>query len=191
MNPADNQRFSAVMMGLSEIFGGNLSPVGLKLFFTTLKRFDIEQVEKAAYSILETRQFTKMPTPADFVEAIEGKVEDVGALEALDVLQKIKSVGSYESVKFSDPVTMAVIDRRFGGWPRVCELEEENEKWFLRDFASAYLSISKGGVVPKLTHLPGRIEIQNMDTPPDTGPRRLEVTLPLREPADGPKELEN
>ena len=191
MNEADKKRFSNVMMGLSELSGGNLTPVGLKLFFATLKRFDIEQIEKAAHAILETRQYTNMPMPADFIEAIEGKVEDVGALEALDVLQKIKSVGSYDSVKFADSVTMAVIDRRFGGWPRVCELEEENEKWFLRDFASAYLSISKGGVVPKLTHLPGRIEIQNMDTPPDTGPRRLEVTLPLREPADGPKELEN
>jgi hypothetical protein len=197
MQESDIPKFTQVMTVLAEIYGANMSGPGIEARFIALEEYSIEKIEEAGKAIIRERKYTKMPTPADFIEHLESSTTDVAALEALDVLQKIKSIGSYDSVTFADPVTMAVIDRRFGGWPRACELEEPDEKWFLRDFVSAYSSIAKGGNVPKLPHLPGRLEIENGGGEfSDNGPRRLDATLPLRKPPteddngpDTPKQL--
>lgn len=163
MTQADFKRFSALIQGVAECYGQSLSAQGVILRFVTLERFEYDEVRQAAIAIIETRKYTTMPTPADFLEHISGgSAEDKAEVEAGKVLQAIGRHGAYSSVVFDDPVTQAVIVQSYGGWPKLC-VEcgvEETENWFRKNFTKTWAAYSRQGV-KQSGHLPGIIEISN------------------------------
>ena len=121
MTQADFKQFSALIQGVAECYGQSLSAQGIVLRFKLVERFDYAEVEKAALSIMATRKYTSMPTPADFLEHISGgSAEDKAEVEAGKVLAAIGKHGGYTSVVFDDAVTQAVIVQAYGGWPKLC-----------------------------------------------------------------------
>ena len=163
MTQADFKPFSALIQGIAECYGQSLSAQGIALRFRLLEQFDFAEVEKAALSVMATRKYTSMPTPADFLEHISGgSAEDKAEVEAGKVLAAIGKHGSYASVVFDDPVTQAVIVQAYGGWPKLCADcgVEESEHWFRKNFARTWAAYSRQGV-KQSGHLPGIIEITN------------------------------
>lgn len=164
MNKNDARRFSELMMGLAEDAGATVTQPGIKMKFKALAEFSIEDIEAAAYNVLKHRQYNrnKMPTVADFIEAIKGRAEDKASLKGVEVLQAIKRIGHNDSVDFGDPVTHAVIAGRFGGWVKLCrDLMEDKEGWFLKDFEAVYAAYSRAGQGHG-GHLAGLIEEDNL-----------------------------
>ena len=156
-------RFDALIQGVAECYGQSLSAQGIILRFKLVEQFDYAEVEKAALSIMATRKYTSMPTPADFLEHISGgSAEDKAEVEAGKVLDAIGRHGVYASVVFDDAVTQAVIVQAYGGWPKLCADcgVEESEKWFRKDFAKSWAAYSRQGV-KQTGHLPGIFEITN------------------------------
>lgn len=136
MKQNDKSKFLDLFTGLCEVFDKKYSEVLLKVYFTSLEKFTIEQVEIAINLVIQKDTF--FPKPANIIEyAGGGSSEDLAELEASKVLKAISSVGKYENICFDDPVTQAVIESR-GGWPRVCDLEEDEVKWFSKEFMSTY-----------------------------------------------------
>ncbi|MDD2967248.1 MAG: DUF6475 domain-containing protein [Desulfovibrionaceae bacterium] len=163
MTQADFKRFSALIQGVAECYGQSLSAQGIALRFKVLTQFDYAEVEKSALSIMATRKYTSMPTPADFLEHISGgSAEDKAEVEAGKVLSAIGKHGAYSSVVFDDAVTQAVIVQAYGGWVKLCTDcgVEESEKWFRKDFAKAWAAYSRQGI-QQTGHLPGIFEITN------------------------------
>lgn len=163
MTQADFDRFDALIQGVAECYGQNLSAQGIALRFRLLERFDFAEVEKAALSVMATRKYTSMPTPADFLEHISGgSAEDKAEVEAGKVLDAIGRHGAYSSVVFDDAVTQAVIVQAYGGWPKLCANcgVEESEHWFRKNFARTWAAYSRQGV-KQSGHLPGLFEITN------------------------------
>ena len=163
MTQADFDRFDTLMQGVAECYGQNLSAQGIALRFKLLARFDFAEVEKAALSIMATRKYTSMPTPADFLEHISGgAAEDKAEVEAGKVLAAIGKHGAYASVVFDDAVTQAVIVQAYGGWPKLCADcgVVESEHWFRKNFAKTWAAYSRQGVQCS-GYLPGIIEITN------------------------------
>lgn len=163
MMQADFKQFSALIQGVAECYGQNLSAQGIALRFKLLAQFDVAEVEKAALSIMATRKYTTMPTPADFLEHISGgSTEDKAEVEAGKVLDAIGRHGAYASVVFDDAVTQAVIVQAYGGWPKLCADcgVEESENWFRKNFAKVWASYSRQGVKHN-GFLPGLLEITN------------------------------
>lgn len=165
MQPHDAEKFSEIMTGLAENFGGHqISVAGLMLGFKVLQRFSIEQIEAGALKLIDEKPFPKMPTIAEIREAIQGgrqELEDRSAVEAAKVINAVKRVGGYQSVVFDDPVTMAVIRRHFGGWIKLCnEGLAEEEKWILKDFAKIYRAFSRQGI-KEFGKLEGVFALQN------------------------------
>jgi len=163
MTQADFKRFSALIQGVAECYGQSLSAQGIALRFKLLERFDFAEVQNAAYSVMTTRKYTSMPTPADFLEHISGgSAEDKAEVEAGKVLDAIGRHGAYASVVFDDAVTQAVITQAYGGWPKLCADcgVEESEHWFRKNFAKTWAAYSRQGV-KQTGHLPGIIEITN------------------------------
>ena len=146
MEKSDVKRFEDLMIGTGELFSNNLSPLGLELMFKALKRYSYEQINKATHEILRTRKYTKMPTVADFIEAIEGpqeKIDDDRAeLQAMSVIDEIRRVGSWGAPRFDDPITADLVRRRFG-WQSLCEMQTDKTSFFVREFKSAYLSYDR------------------------------------------------
>lgn len=163
MTQADFKPFSALIQGIAECYGQSLSAQGIALRFRLLEQFDFAGVEKAALSVMATRKYTSMPTPADFLEHISGgSAEDKAKVEAGKVLDAIGRHGAYSSVVFDDAVTQAVIVQAYGGWVKLCQTcgVEESENWFRKNFAKTWAAYSRQGV-KQSGHLPGLFEITN------------------------------
>ena len=163
MTQADFKPFSALIQGVAECYGQTLSAQGVILRFALLEQFGYAEVRKAALSIMATRKYTTMPTPADFLEHISGgSAEDKAEVEAGKVLDAIGRHGGYASVVFDDPTTQAVIVQAYGGWPKLCAEcgVEESEHWFRKNFAKTWAAYSRQGV-KQSGHLPGLFEITN------------------------------
>jgi len=162
MTDKDLERFTDLMNGLADNFSAELSTPGLKMRFKVLKSFSIQEIEQAAYNLLATRKFTKMPTVADFLEAMgygAGSLEDRAETALATVLKAMSSIGAYESVAFEDPVITAVIER-MGGWPKCCLTEGGELTWWEKDFRKIYMSFFREGI-KRTGHLPGLTEIDN------------------------------
>lgn len=128
MTQADFKTFSALIQGIAECYGQSLSAQGIALRFRLLEQFDFAEVEKAALSVMATRKYTSMPTPADFLEHIGGgSAEDKAEVEAGKVLDAIGRHGAYSSVVFDDSVTQAVIVQAYGGWPKLLNFKSVQE----------------------------------------------------------------
>ena len=163
MTQADFKSFSELVQGVAECYGQSLSAQGVALRFKLLEQFDMAEVRQAALSIMATRKYTSMPTPADFLEHISGgSAEDKAEVEAGKVLAAIGKHGAYASVLFDDAVTQAVIVQAYGGWPKLCADcgVEESEHWFRKNFAKTWGAYSRQGV-KQSGHLPGLFEITN------------------------------
>ena len=163
MTQADFDRFTQLIQGVAECYGQTLSAQGVILRFALLEQFGYAEVRKAARSIMATRKYTTMPTPADFLEHISGgSAEDKAEVEAGKVLDAIGRHGGYASVVFDDPTTQAVIVQAYGGWPKLCAEcgVEESEHWFRKNFAKTWAAYSRQGV-KQTGHLPGLFEISN------------------------------
>ena len=110
MTQADFDPFSELIQGVAECYGQSLSAQGIALRFKLLEQFSFAEVQNAALSIMATRKYTSMPTPAEFLEHIGGgAAEDKAEVEAGKVLSAIGRHGAYASVVFDDAVTQAVI----------------------------------------------------------------------------------
>ena len=163
MKPEDFDRFDALIQGVADCYGQTLTAQGIAMRFKMLEQFEFPEVERAALSIMATRKYTSMPTPAEFLEHIGGgAAEDKAEVEAGKVLSAIGRHGAYASVVFDDAVTQAVIVQAYGGWPKLCADcgVEESEHWFRKNFAKTWAAYSRQGV-KQTGHLPGLFEISN------------------------------
>ncbi len=163
MDEKDKARFCQLLVTTAELFEKDLSTPILNLYFTALKDFSINQIERALGKVVVSCKF--FPKPVEIIELIgggPGQLEDIAQVQADLVVNAIRKIGSYQSVMFRDPATIAVIQQSFGGWIKAClELMETNTKWFRKDFISAYQAYSRQGIKGN-GHLAGLIETDNM-----------------------------
>lgn len=141
MTDNDKNAFAQIMYGLADNFSASITQEGMRFRFECLCSYDIDQIRRAATHIVKTRKFTKMPTIAEFIEAIEGSQDDKAEAQAMKVLEEIRRIGSYTSPVFEDPKTQKIVANM--GWGNLCSMESSKEKWFVKDFIEAYNSESR------------------------------------------------
>ena len=144
-----DSRLAEIILGISELFNGKLSTPGVRLWMAALDGYSLEQIQTAASEIIKTRVYSSMPTPAEFIKSINGNPEQRAEVEAGKVLDAVAQVGSYNSVVFDDPVTIAVIRQGFGGWINLCKelsASGKDQMWFRKDFVRIYTSYAEQGV---------------------------------------------
>jgi hypothetical protein len=150
-------KFKEYMTMICELYDKTLSDMMKDLYWKMLEPFTDEQCEKTFKEIILTRTF--FPKPVDFLEILQGKKENKATLKWLEVLESVKRIGNYQSIKFSDPVIHSVINA-MGGWPQLCMMEIKEEKWKQKEFERLYEIIGeRGGNHPK--YLPGTCENEN------------------------------
>ncbi|MBA3590355.1 DUF6475 domain-containing protein [Methylibium sp.] len=138
MQRDDYKRFAMSLTAMSELYGKSISEGAQLLWWRSLERFDIEQVEKAfeqAVQNPESGQF--MPKPADLIRAMQGTQTDRSLIawgKALDAMQR---VGAYTSVCFDDPAIHAAIED-IGGWPKLCRSTHDELPHVQRVFCQTY-----------------------------------------------------
>lgn len=136
MKNSDFEIFAAVIRGLADNFSAEVTADGLEFRFECLKKYSIEQIKAAALAVVRTRKYTKMPTVADFIEAIEGNTDDRAEQEAMLVLAEIRRIGSYQTPAFADTKTRQIVSHM--GWGNLCQMKEIESRFFVKDFIESY-----------------------------------------------------
>lgn len=158
---ADYQKFAMIMATLAEVFddGKAVSKIKAEIYFKALESHTIEHISKAVTRLIKTRVFPSFPKPAELLQEIEGRNENRATDAWIKVINAVRRIGNYESVRFSDPVIHSVI-QSLGGWPQLCMMEIKAETWKQREFEKLYAVISeRPGKHPE--YLPGTCEIDN------------------------------
>ena len=166
MNVQDKQRFGVLMMGMADNFRDTMTEAGLRFRYKALKEYTIDQLEQAAMQIIRNRKYTKMPTVAEFVEAIDGSGADHAELQAHQVLCQIRECGAYRSPVFNDPVTQAIVSRRWT-WGSLCTMPITDHQWFVKEFVHAYRNYRRLETVPQLD---GPARLKQLASTVFTGP---------------------
>jgi hypothetical protein len=153
----DKIKFKELLTVLCEIHDKKLSQTLADIYWESLSPFTDEQCEKAFKELILTNKF--FPKPADFIEMLRGNKADRATEAWILVLNTVKRVGNYESVRFADPVIHSVL-QVMGGWDHLAAtMTIDEEKWKQKEFERLYQVMEKRGNHPK--YLPGTCEMQN------------------------------
>jgi len=149
---------------------GEPSQMIIDTYYNVLEKYSVEQIIAAfSYAVSELQWFPKPVELRKFIESGPGDVSDIALIEADKVVNAIRDHGYYKSVTFDDPVTMAVIVHGWGGWMKVCELRDNDIKWFRKDFVPIYKAYSNQGIKHH-GHLVGYHEDHNILKYPESVP---------------------
>ena len=153
----DREKFLKNMALICDINDRKISEPLTDLYWKILEPFTDEECENAFKKIIQTCRF--FPKPVDFIEILKGKEEHNATIAWIEVLSAVKSVGDYQSVKFSDPVIHSVL-QVMGGWEKLAStMTSDEEKWKQKEFERLYQVMERRGNHPK--YLPGTHEINN------------------------------
>ena len=164
MEYKDAKEFSDIMLAIADNYpGATFSSAGLKLRFEALKEFSIDQISEAAVKLIKDHKYNTMPTTADIIEAMGGRitVEDRAEIEAGKVLDHLRKYGKGVIPEFEDPVTQYLMSTRWRYYSWAARVADSDLKWWFRDFVRAYKAhtagIDTGAFLPGLTELAGQI----------------------------------
>jgi hypothetical protein len=138
----DRKRFIQVMAALSEIFdaGKEVSALKSELYFKSLDRFSIEEIELGAQRLIHSRTTATFPKPAEFIQEIQGTGEEK-SIQAWALVDKImRERGNYISVDFGDKKIHQAIEM-LGGWEYLGTVTEDEWKWKHKEFKTLYESL--------------------------------------------------
>lgn len=153
----DQVKFKEYIAALCELHNKSMSALLIDLYWKVLEPFTDDQCESAFKELIYSSRF--FPKPIDFIETINGKQNNKATAAWIEVIDSIKRIGNYQSVKFSDTVIHSVI-QAMGGWPGLCVMETDEVKWKQREFERLYEVISaQHGTHPD--YLPGTHEMEN------------------------------
>lgn len=152
-----NQKlFKKFMAAIGELFDKEVTGVLSDVYWKALEPYTDQQCESAFNRVILSSRF--MPKPVDIIEAIRGNNTDRATSAWIDVLKTVRRVGTWESVKFADPVIHACIEH-MGGWTELGNMKIDDEKWKQKEFEKLYPIMEARGKFPE--HLPGKFEIEN------------------------------
>lgn len=162
MQARDHKQFAVMMATLAEVFndGKEVSKIKMEIYFKALEKYPIDHISGAISEMIKSRVYPSFPKPAEIIQEINGKVENRSTEAWLQVLEAVRQIGNYQSVKFSDSVIHSVV-QVMGGWPQLCMMENVEVKWRQKEFERLYevISSSRDGKHPD--YLPGTFEIEN------------------------------
>lgn len=133
MRSTDQDQFLEIVLGLAELTGKKLSPVGLEMYWRALQHWDIEAVRASASYLARTCEF--MPVPFDFEKLRKAGNETPGEAWA-KVLAHCES-GAWRHEALNDPGIDAVVGM-LGGYQRIAHTPVDKLGFLEHRFAEHY-----------------------------------------------------
>lgn len=162
LQPRDKPSFVDMLTAVAAVYGRDVTPPLIDLYWQALLPYDIAAVRQAFDRHVknpDSGQF--MPKPADLIRMLGGTTADSAMQAWAKVERAIRRVGGHESVVFDDPVIHRAIDD-MGGWPKLCNTLEDDLPFRARDFQNLYRGFALRREVPEYPpHLIGRFEAHN------------------------------
>lgn len=167
MIDSERERFSKAIFGTFEIYSKEVSAGLVKVWWTSLKPYSIDDVCSALTKhISDPDRGQYPPKPADIIrfltvgdkeklENLQGQAE----MQWLRVTAAIRGCGKYETPKFKDPITGAVVTA-LGGWPFMCEQKLDSLQWVQKKFVATYLEFEKRPLEELPNNVAGLADLQ-------------------------------
>lgn len=161
MKTNDIAGFAALMTGLGELYGKAITEAYSEIYWNTLKSFDFADVQRAVKHHVADPEYGRfMPKPADIIRWIEG-TQDSKALQAwTKVVLAMRRVGSYNSIKFDDPIIHTVIEA-MGGWVQLCMTTNHELSFRAIEFQKHYVGYLLNPPKTAIPHLCGLLPSQS------------------------------
>ena len=158
----EKKQFLEILSVVSDLYDKNISEPAIKLYLRLLEPYEFEAVKSAFERYLRNAggNGSYFPKPADIIALIEGSPSDRASQAWAEVKEALERIGTYQSVRFRDPVINACINA-LGGWVRLGELDNQAIEFVGNEFRKLYRQFVRTGEIPEIEYLPGRVEIQN------------------------------
>ena len=180
MTGEDRERFMRAAITCAEALGCEMTPARLAIYSEVLADLPIQALERAFFEATRSMRFFPKPVELrDLATAGSGalSLEDQAEM-ALRLVEQNNN--SWTSVRFSDPIIHAAVER-LGGWIAVCktirEMPDDQYGFWQRDFRRVYIVCARmGAVAPE--HLAGQIEATNAERWPGHIPSPTTIECP-------------
>lgn len=138
MLDSDRSRFFALLGGVHDFYGKELSKFAGDVWWRCCAGSDLEQVSTAFSNHLSDAERGQwMPKPADLVRQLAGTQSDRSRRAWGKVLEAAQRVGAYASVAFDEPPIHAAVED-VGGWIALCRTDMDELPHLERRFCAAY-----------------------------------------------------
>jgi hypothetical protein len=138
MQPSEFIKFAELLDATAEQYNKTLSDGLKQLYWNGLKGYDFLAVNDAFSRFLanpDNGQF--MPKIADIVKMLQGSSQDSAYAAWTQVDKAIRSVGTYATVIFDDPLIHRVISD-MGGWIAIGSKKETDWPFIAKEFETRY-----------------------------------------------------
>lgn len=169
MTDDDRERFARVILMIAETYKDSFSTPRHELYFQSLRRFEIDDIERALPIMIAdpVRKFS--PRPSDFVETIEGTPTDRALRSVTRVEVAAAAVGPYHSVTFGSDLEGRLIHaliEHLGGWVAVCNrfADSKDRGFLIAEFTKLHRMFEKTRPNVVMDHMPGIFEVTNRVT---------------------------
>ena len=105
----NEEKFAELLTATAEVFGKELSPIAINLYYDMLKDYSYDQINKAFNFVIRTHKYNTLPKPAEIIEAIEGNSEEKALIAWSSVINTIRKYDYYESIEFEDKIIHSCI----------------------------------------------------------------------------------
>ncbi|MBS3777490.1 MAG: hypothetical protein KGY70_20005 [Bacteroidales bacterium] len=142
MNKEERKELAEILYGLAGNFGDSVDDQTAKIWARgfEFEGITMDQIKAAAMRILKTRTISKMPTFAEFLEAINGSKKDNAQAQADIVFETLRRNGATSEPIFEDPVTNHLMSTRWKWKNWASSVLEDEIKWWRKEFIEAYQS---------------------------------------------------
>ena len=132
------EEFIVEFSKMTEYYESQTSKSRTMLYFENLAQYSLPDFAGACRKIIRDRTYQRMPKIAEFVEAIEGSIDE-RAVEAWDeAMNACIKYGPYRSVSFADEAINRAVNYIVGGWDKINNCELDELVWVKKEFLSAY-----------------------------------------------------
>jgi len=175
MKPADKEQFLTLLADVFAFYKQPFSAFAGNVWWEAMRPYDFAAVSGAfsRHAVNpDSGQF--LPKPADVVRMIGGTSNDAALSAWSKVDRAIRSIGTYETVAFDDPIIHRVISD-MGGWVKLGSCPSEEEFVFVaKEFQNRYRGFAMRAEVPEYPRkLIGIAEAQNAERSIQAQPRIL------------------
>jgi hypothetical protein len=141
----DKKEFAQFVGGIFAMYGKEATPMILRVWFEAMRQYDLKAFKDAlSRHLLNPDNGQFLPKPADVVKLIGGTTID-SALEAWSAVDNaVRTVGTYRSVAFADPIIHKVI-QDMGGWVALGNKKEDEWAFVAKEFQTRYRGIKTTG----------------------------------------------
>lgn len=149
MTDADKREFGAILYALGEMYEINLhNDRVVQMWFEALSSYDIDEIASAVTRHTRRPDPTYgKPKPGDIIAMIEGTSADNAFLAWSKFVEALRTIGTYSSVVFDDPIIHRVIDD-MGGWCSFSGLKDKDLPFVGKEFMARYRAFKAKGVIP-------------------------------------------